>query len=89
MGAIGVKCWVFKKELFKKTDADLMEEVRVIEKEKMEELARQAEQAPAEPSLLPSEPAAEAEVIEEVVMKEVEEQEDEALRKRETGEGAE
>ena len=27
MGAIGVKCWVFKKELFKKTDADLMEEV--------------------------------------------------------------
>jgi small subunit ribosomal protein S3 len=89
MGAIGVKCWVFKKELFKKTDADLMEEVRVIEKEKMEELARQAEQAPPEPSLLAVEPEAEAEVIEEVVMKAVEEQEDEALRKRETKEGGE
>lgn len=80
MGLIGVKCWVFRKELFKKTDADLMEEVRVIEKEKIEELARQAEQAPAaEGSAV--EPAAETEIIEEVVMKEVEAEEDEA-RKR-------
>jgi hypothetical protein len=55
----------------------------------MEELARQAEQAPPEPSLLAVEPEAEAEVIEEVVMKAVEEQEDEALRKRETKEGGE
>jgi small subunit ribosomal protein S3 len=84
MGLIGVKCWIFRKELFKKTDADLMEEVRVIEKEKMEELARQAEQAPA--AVLPAEPAvAEAEIIEEVVMKEIQEQEDD--RRREGGEG--
>jgi small subunit ribosomal protein S3 len=80
MGLIGVKVWVFRKELFKKTDADLMEEVRVIEKEKMEELARQAEQSPAAAEA-PVEPAAQAEIIEEVVMKEVEAEEDEALKR--------
>jgi small subunit ribosomal protein S3 len=90
MGLIGVKCWIFRKELFKKTDADLMEEVRVIEKEKMEELAKIAEQQPAqaEGSILPVEPAAETEIIEEVVMKEIEQQEDDE-RRREGAEGKE
>jgi len=41
MGKIGVKVWVFKKELFKKSDKDLIEEARLIEKEKVEELAKQ------------------------------------------------
>jgi small subunit ribosomal protein S3 len=90
MGAIGVKCWIFRKELFKKTDADLMEEVRVIEKEKMEELAKQAEQQPAagDPSLITVEPPVETEIIEETVMKAVEEEEDEQ-RKRDAAEKGE
>jgi small subunit ribosomal protein S3 len=89
MGLIGVKTWIFRKELFKKTDADLMEEVRVIEKEKMEELAKLAEQQAAAPDAsIAVEPAGETEIIEEVVMKEVE-QEQEELRKREGAEGRE
>jgi small subunit ribosomal protein S3 len=75
MGRIGVKVWIFRKELFKKTDADLMEEVRVIEKEKLEELAKQAAEggvSPAETGILPIEPPAEVEVIEEKVMAEIE-----------------
>jgi small subunit ribosomal protein S3 len=73
MGCIGVKCWIFKKELFKKTDADLMEEVRIIEKEKLEELAKQAEEAPAaESAAAPVEPVAAEEIIEEEVLKELE-----------------
>jgi small subunit ribosomal protein S3 len=31
LGIIGVKVWIFKKELFKKTDADLMSDIKVIE----------------------------------------------------------
>jgi small subunit ribosomal protein S3 len=85
MGLIGVKCWIFRKELFKKTDADLMEEVRVIEKEKMEELAKMAESAPVAEAAVP---AAESEIIEEVVMKEIEEREDDE-RRREGAEGKE
>ncbi len=88
MGLIGVKCWIFRKELFKKTDADLMEEVRVIEKEKMEELAKAAELQASMPETLPIEPAAETEIIEEVVMKEIEQREDDA-RRRDGGEGKE
>jgi ribosomal protein S3 len=86
MGLIGVKCWVFRKELFRKTDADLMEEVRVIEKEKIEELARQAEVQVAEVPLVPLEPAAETEIIEEVVMKEIEDQEADLRRREGAGE---
>ena len=74
MGCIGVKTWIFRKELFKKTDADLMEEVRIIEKEKLEELAKQAEAAPAEPII--SEEPVEVEVIEEQVLKGLEDQKD-------------
>jgi small subunit ribosomal protein S3 len=74
MGTIGVKVWVFKKELFKKTDADLMEEVRVIEKEKLEELAKQVaegQSAVDAAAALAAEPD-EADLVEEKVLKEIE-----------------
>lgn len=40
MGRIGVKVWIFKKELFKKTREDLMEEVKLIPKEEIEKIAQ-------------------------------------------------
>ena len=46
MGRIGVKAWIFKKELFKKTREDLMEEVKLIPKEQIEEIAKAEAQAP-------------------------------------------
>jgi len=46
MGRIGCKVWIFKKELFKKTREDLMEEVKLVPKEELEELAKAAEAAP-------------------------------------------
>ena len=50
MGRIGVKVWIFKKELFKKTREDLMEEVKLIPKEEIEKLAAKEAQTPtAEP----------------------------------------
>lgn len=87
MGTIGVKTWIFKEERFKKTDADLMKEVRVIEEKEKEELAKKLEQGlvPTEP-VVSIEPAAEAEVIEEEVMKAFEQEEAEA-RKRADLEG--
>jgi len=39
MGKIGCKVWIFKKELFKKTREDLLEEVKLIPKEELEKLA--------------------------------------------------
>jgi len=39
MGRIGCKVWIFKKELFKKTREDLMEEVKLVPKEQVEQLA--------------------------------------------------
>src|SRR5262245_26444092 len=51
MGRIGVKAWIFKKELFKKTREDLLEEVKLIPKEEIEEIAAQAEPpAPVAPA---------------------------------------
>lgn len=86
MGRIGVKTWIFRKELFKKSEAELMEDVRVIEKEKLEELAKQAEETSASTAvapLLPVEPPAEVEIIEEEVMKElVDVEREEAARRR-------
>lgn len=38
MGQIGVKVWIFKKELYKKTEKELLDEVRVIDKEKIDEI---------------------------------------------------
>ena len=82
MGLIGVKTWIFRKEMFKKTDADLMEEVRVIEEKEKEELARRAEQGLVTPEpVVPVEPAAEAEVIEEEVMSKIQAEEDEAKKR--------
>ena len=51
MGRIGVKVWIFKKELFKKTREDLAEEVKLIPKEQLEELAAKVAEVavPAEP----------------------------------------
>ncbi|HBU69793.1 MAG TPA: 30S ribosomal protein S3 [Elusimicrobia bacterium] len=43
MGLIGVKTWVFKKELFKKTGKELLEEVKLVEKDKLEEIAKNPE----------------------------------------------
>jgi small subunit ribosomal protein S3 len=43
MGQIGVKVWIFKKELFKKTEKELLEEVKVVDKEKVKEIAEKGE----------------------------------------------
>src|SRR5476649_1871234 len=59
MGRIGCKVWIFKKELFKKTREDLMEEAKLIPKEQIEKIAQKEVQAPA------AEPAAAAEAPEE------------------------
>ncbi len=56
MGRIGVKVWIFKKELFKKTREDLMEEVKLIPKEEIEKIA-QSEVAVPVPAVEPLEPA--------------------------------
>lgn len=81
MGAIGVKTWVFKKEFFKKTDADLMDEVRVIEKEKLEELANQPEAAVVvESGVGDIEPVNDIEVIEEKAMEKLVEERQEGRR---------
>ena len=40
MGRIGVKVWIFKKELFKKTREDLTAEAKLLPKEEIEELAK-------------------------------------------------
>lgn len=40
-GKIGVKVWIFKKELFRKTDKELLKEAELVEKEKAEELAQE------------------------------------------------
>jgi small subunit ribosomal protein S3 len=45
MGRIGVKVWIFKKELFKKTREDLIEEAKLIPKEALAEVAEKAEVA--------------------------------------------
>ena len=38
MGQIGVKVWIFKKELFKKTEKELMEEAKVIDNVKVADI---------------------------------------------------
>ena len=49
MGLIGVKTWVFKRELFKKTEKDLMEEVKLIEKERLQVIAAKGDMVVPEP----------------------------------------
>jgi small subunit ribosomal protein S3 len=86
MGRIGVKVWIFRKELFKKTDADLMEEVRIIEKEKLEELAKQAEDSVSagDTGILPVPPEEEVDIIEEKVLKELGQEEEQTRKRAET-----
>lgn len=43
-GKIGVKVWIFKRELFKKSEKDLLEEAKLIEKEKILEVAEKTEE---------------------------------------------
>lgn len=38
MGQIGVKAWIFKRELFKKTEKELLEEASLIEKDKIADI---------------------------------------------------
>jgi len=40
MGQIGCKVWIFKKELYKKTEKELMDEAKLIDKDKIEEVAK-------------------------------------------------
>ncbi len=67
MGKIGVKVWIFKKELFKKTREDLMEEVKLIPKEEIEKIAQKEAVVPA------SDPVATTPVVEEELTIEEEE----------------
>src|SRR4029077_17735287 len=59
MGKIGVKVWIFKKELFKKTRDDFVEELKLIPKEEIEKIAQKEAALPA------SEPVAVAPAVEE------------------------
>ncbi len=82
MGTIGIKTWIFRKELFQKTDADLMAEVRVIEEKEKEELAKKAEAGLLTPEpVISVEPTVEAEAIEEEVMSKIQAEEDEAKKR--------
>lgn len=66
MGRIGCKVWIFKKELFKKTREDLMEEVKLVPKEELEELAKQAAvKAPAAEAVATEADGADEETISE------------------------
>lgn len=42
MGQIGVKVWIFKKEMFKKSEKDLIEEAKLVQTEKVEEILKKA-----------------------------------------------
>jgi len=53
MGRIGVKVWIFKKELFKKTREDLIEEAKLVPKEELEELAKKADTTPPAEEFIP------------------------------------
>jgi small subunit ribosomal protein S3 len=84
MGRIGVKTWIFKKELFQKSDQDLLEEARLVEKERLEEIAQGAAAAPeaVAPTVVPEEPAEPAEEIAEEIAKEVSKEEEEKPSKK-------
>ncbi len=56
MGRIGVKVWIFKKELFKKTREDLLEEVKMIPKEELEKMAKEEAAAQVPVLAVASEP---------------------------------
>jgi small subunit ribosomal protein S3 len=48
MGKIGCKVWIFKKEHYKKTEREMLDEAaKLLEKEKIEDLAKAAEETPS------------------------------------------
>ena len=61
MGKIGVKVWIFKKELYKKTEREMLDEAaKLLEKEKIDELAKAVEEGKIKPEpILPIEEAPE------------------------------
>jgi small subunit ribosomal protein S3 len=64
MGLIGVKVWIFKKEYFKRTEKEMLAEVKLVDKENIEDLAKKDEKQPVKET-----PAAPAVTIEEIVEK--------------------
>ena len=69
MGKIGVKVWIFKKELYKKTEREMLDEAaKLLEKEKIEEIAQASDQIKVEPILpIPDEIAPEEALAEEFI----------------------
>ncbi len=50
MGKIGCKVWIFKKELYKKTEREMLDEAaKLLEKEKIEELAKAVDEGKIRP----------------------------------------
>ncbi len=45
-GKVGIKVWIFKKELFKKSEKDLLEEAKLVEEEKIEEITEKIVEEP-------------------------------------------
>jgi len=43
-GKIGIKVWIFKKELFKKSEKDLLEEARLVDQEKIDEPSQETKE---------------------------------------------
>lgn len=60
MGQIGCKVWIFKKELFQKTEKELMEEAKTVEKDKAQETAAGTPEKPAPEKAAPAEQRPEA-----------------------------
>lgn len=58
MGQIGVKVWIFKKELFKKTEKDLLDEAKSVEKDKAAANAEPASDAKGKEGSAPEATAA-------------------------------
>ena len=46
MGLIGCKVWIFKKDLYKKTEKELMDEAKLVDKDKLEEVSKTAGKEP-------------------------------------------
>lgn len=65
MGRIGVKVWIFKKEHYKKTEREMLDEAaKLVEKERIVELAKQVEEGKIKPEpILPIEDVPESEII--------------------------
>lgn len=72
MGKIGVKVWIFKKEHYKKTEREILEEAaKLIEKEKIEELGKAVEEGKI--TIEPLLPIEEEVAVEEAPIEEVKE----------------